>query len=134
METERALLRTVLEQMPAGVIIAAAPCGRFLLANRRLTAILGRAVPMAKNLQEYDHYRAVHPDGRPFGPQDYPLAQSLISGKHTREQDINFIRTDDSPAVIQVSAAPVRNAEGEIIAGVATYRDITARRAGRQGN
>ena len=97
LETERALLHTVLEQMPAGVIIAAAPSGRFLLANRQLAAILGRAVPMAKNLQEYDHYRGLHPDGRPFGPQDYPLAQCLISGKHTLEQEINFIRADGSP-------------------------------------
>ena len=128
LDTERALLRTVLEQMPAGVIIAAAPSGRFLLVNRQLAAILGHAVPMAKSLQEYKHYRGLHPDGRPFGPQDYPLAQSLASGKNTLEQEINFIRADGSPGVIQVSANPVRNAQGEIIAGVATYQDITARK------
>ena len=128
LDTERALLRTVLEQMPAGVIIAAAPSGRFLLANRQLAAIFGHAVPMAKSLQEYKHYRGLHPDGRPFDQQDYPLAQSLASGKKTLEQEINFIRADGSPAVIQVSANPVRNAQGEIIAAVATYQDITARK------
>ena len=128
LETERALLRTVLEQMPAGVIIAAAPSGRFLLANRQLAAILGRAVPMAKNLQDYDHYRGLHPDGRPFASQDYPLAHALTTGKKTIEKEINILRGDGSPAVIQVSAAPVRNTRGEIIAGVATYQDITARK------
>ena len=112
LETERALLHTVLEQMPGGVIIAAAPSGRFLLANRQLAAILGRPVPMAENLQDYDHYRGLHPDGRPFGPQDYPLARFLTSGKNTLEEEINFIRGDGSRGVIQVSAAPVRNAEG----------------------
>ncbi len=128
LETERALLRTVLEQMPAGVIIAAAPSGRFLLANRQLAAILGRAVPMAGNLQEYDHYQGLHPDGRPFGPQDYPLAHCLTSGQQTLDAEINFIRVDGSPGIMQVSAAPVRNTQGAIIAGVATYRDITARK------
>ena len=43
LDTERALLRTVLEQMPAGVIISEAPSGRFLLANQQLAAILGHA-------------------------------------------------------------------------------------------
>ena len=128
LETERALLRTVLEQMPAGVIIAEAPSGRFLLANRQMAAIIGRAVPMAKNLADYDHYRGLHPDGRRFGPKDYPLAHCLTSGEKILEQEINFIRADGSPGVIQVSATPVRNARGEIIAGVATYQDITARK------
>ncbi|MFI5330147.1 MAG: PAS domain-containing protein [Desulfobaccales bacterium] len=128
LETERALLHTVLEQMPAGVIIAEAPSGRFLLANQKMAAIIGRAVPLAKSLKDYDHYRGLHPDGRPFGPQDYPLAHCLTSGKQTLEQEINFIRADGSPGVIQMSASPVRNTRGEIIAGVATYQDITARK------
>jgi PAS domain S-box-containing protein len=118
----------VLEQMPAGVIIAEAPSGRFLLANQQMAAIIGRAVPLAKNLQDYDHYRGLHPDGRRFSPQDYPLAYCLTSGEKTLDEEINFIRADGSPGVIQVSATPVRNARGEIIAGVAIHQDITARK------
>lgn len=128
LETERALLHTILEQMPAGVIVAAAPSGRFLLANQQMAAIIGRAVPMAKTLADYDHYRALHPDGRPFSSKDYPLAHCLTSGEKTLEEEINFIRADGSQGVIQVSASPVRNAREEIIAGVATYQDITARK------
>ena len=128
LETERALLQTVLEQMPAGVIIAEAPSGRFLLANQQMAAIIGRAVPMAKNLQDYDHYRGLHPDGRPFASKDYPLAQCLTYGEKMLDEEINFLRADGSPGVIQISATPVRNAQGATIAGVATYQDITARK------
>ena len=74
--------------------------------------IIGVCIPMAA------------PSARKITP--WPIA--LTSGKKTLEQEINFIRADGSPGVIQVSAAPVRNAQGEIIAAVATYQDITARK------
>ena len=129
LETERALLRTVLEQMPAGVIIAEAPSGRFLLANRQMAAILGHAVPMAESLQDYTHYQGLHPDGRPFGPQDYPLAHCLDQpGRKLSRKRLISSGPTAPRRVIQVSATPVRNARGEIIAGVATYQDITARK------
>ncbi len=81
LETERALLRTVLEQMPGGVIVAEAPSGKFLLANQQLAAILGRPVPLADGLENYAHFHGLHPDGRPYEPQDYPLARCLSRGE-----------------------------------------------------
>ena len=128
LETERALMRTVLEQMPGGVIVAEAPFGKFLLANQQLEAIFGHPVPMADSLENYSHFRGLHPDGRPYEPQDYPLARCLIRGERFFEEEISIIRGDGARGVIQVSAAPVRNANGEIIAAVATYRDLTARK------
>jgi len=127
LETERALLRTVLEQMPGGVIIAEAPSGKFLLANQQLEAILGRPVSMADCLENYHHFQGLRPDGSSYRPQDYPLARCLTQGEKISEEEINIIRGDDSRGIIMVSAAPVHNANGETIAAVATYRDITAR-------
>ena len=44
LDGERALLHTVLEQMPAGLIVAA-PSGKLLLVNPQMEAILGRRYP-----------------------------------------------------------------------------------------
>jgi PAS domain S-box-containing protein len=132
LETERTLLHTVLEQMPGGVIVAEAPSGKFLLANQQLEAILGWPVPMADCLENYHHYQGLRPDGSPYQPHDYPLARCLTQGKKIFEEEINIIRGDDSPGFIQVSASPVRNRRGEIIAAVATYRDITAHKQGER--
>ncbi len=126
--TERALLRTVLEQMPAGIIIAEAPSGCFLLVNQQMEAILGHPVAMAGCLEDYSHFHELPREGHPLAPRDYPLAHALTDGAKTVDKEINIIRGDGSPAVIQVSAAPVRNRRGEIIAAVSTYRDITARK------
>jgi PAS domain S-box-containing protein len=127
LESERALLRTVLDQMPGGVIVAAAPSGRFLLANQQVAAILGGPVPFANSLENYAHFHGLHPDGRPYQPQDYPLARCLTMGETICEEEIAIIRDDGSRGVIQVNAAPARNRRGEIVAAVATYRNITAR-------
>ena len=125
LEAERALLRTVLEQMPAGVIIAAAPSGKFLLVNRQMQKILGHPVSLEASLETYSPYQAIHPDGRPLKPREHPLAQAISVGRAASEEPIDVIREDGAQRTLQVSAAPVRDRLGRIIAGVATFYDIT---------
>ncbi len=127
LESERALLPTVLDQMPGGVIVVEAPSGKLLLANQQVEVILGRPVPFADSRENYAHFQGLHPDGRPYEPQDYPLTRCLTRGENIFEEEIAIIRGDGSRGVIQVNAAPVRNCQGKSVAAVATYRDITAR-------
>src|SRR5208337_2962462 len=56
------------------------------------------------------------------------LQETQAWGERVSEEEFGFLRSDGSPEVVQVSAAPVRNRQGEIIAGMATYRDITGRK------
>ena len=127
LETERAFLRTVLEQMPAGVIIAAAPSGKFLLVNRQMEKILGHLVSLEDSLKNYLPYQAIHPDGRPYEPEECPLTQTISVGRAVSEEPIDVLREDGDRRTLQISAAPVRDRLGRIIAGVATYHDITER-------
>ncbi len=127
LEGERALLRTVLEEMPAGLIVAA-PSGKLLLGNPQMEAILGGPLSQDDGLEHYGLFLGRHGDGSPFARKDYPLACCLTRGELVSDEEFGFIRTDGSTGFVQVSAAPVRNRQGEIIAGVATYSDITGRK------
>jgi PAS domain S-box-containing protein len=127
LEGERALLRTVLEQMPAGLIIAA-PSGKLLLGNPQMEAILGRPLSQDDCLEHYALFLGRHGEGSPLAREDYPLACCLTRGERVSEEDLEFLRSDGSLGVVRVNAAPVRNRQGEIIAGVATYRDVTGRK------
>jgi PAS domain S-box-containing protein len=129
LEAERALLKTVLEQMPGGIIIAAAPSGKFLLVNRQMAKIFGHPVSQEDSLETYSHDRAFRPDGSSFKPGEFPLARAISVGQVVIEEEISFIREDGAFRTIQVSAAPVRDRLGRIIAGVGTYHDITEKRA-----
>jgi len=56
------------------------------------------------------------------------LQETQARGERVSEEEFGFLRSKGSAGVVQVSAAPVRNRQGEIIAGVATYRDVTGRK------
>ncbi len=126
LEGERALLRTVLEQMPAGLIVGA-PSGKLLLSNPQMEAILDRPLSQDDCLEHYALFLGRHGDDSPFARDDYPLSCCLTRGERVSEEEFEFLRSDGSAGVVQVSAAPVCNRQGEIIAGVATYRDVTDR-------
>jgi PAS domain S-box-containing protein len=128
LEAERALLRTVLEQMFGGVIVAAAPSGKFLWVNRQVSKILGRPVSPGDTLETHAHFKIIHPDGRTFQLSEYPLAQAISVGRRVTEEEVEIIRKDGTRRTLRVSAAPIRDRLGRIIAGAATYHDITERK------
>ena len=102
---ERARLETVLQQLPVGVVIADAASGKIVMANRQVDAAL---------------------DGtsRP----DDTLARAIRSGETVTADEYPVRRADGSVGLVRSSAAPVRDRDGRIIAGVMTIEDITSRR------
>jgi PAS domain S-box-containing protein len=128
LETQGKFLEAVLEQMPGGVLIAAAPSGKLILGNRQVEEIWRHPCLAAADNRECCRFQGFHADGRPYQPEEWPLARSINHGEVVSDQEIFLIRGDGSPGVISVSSAPIRNREGCIVAGVATSFDITARK------
>jgi transcriptional regulator with PAS, ATPase and Fis domain len=81
----------VLRQMPAAVVIADAPSGKIVFSNkasRRWTErVLGQRVPQElgqyRDLQERSNFQMLHPDGRSYEVEEWPLTRSI---KHVEEQ------------------------------------------------
>jgi len=126
-EDLRARLGTLLEQMPAGAMIADASA-RIILANHQAAALLKHPILFTETLEELGHYRARHADGRPYAPEDYPLARSAIHGELVRDEEVEYLLGDGTPAMLLVSSSPIRGADGSIVAAIATFADITARK------
>jgi PAS domain S-box-containing protein len=127
-EADRILLHTVVRQMPAGVIVAASPTGKLILGNEQVEQIFRHPFHASKNVAEYVVYRGFHPDGRPYRSEDWPLARTLMTGEVVRDEEIEILRGDGSRGIILASAAPVHDRQGEIVAGVVTFTDITERK------
>jgi PAS domain S-box-containing protein len=126
---ERARLRAVLRQLPVGVIIADAPSGKLVLGNDQLARIWWHSFTTADEVGEYAKHRAFHPkDGHPYTPNEWPLARAVAHGEIVRGEEIDFLRGDETRGTMSVAAAPIRDSDGRVIAGVAVFEDVTERK------
>jgi PAS domain S-box-containing protein len=123
-----ALLRAVVEQMPSGLAIADAATGQLLLHNEQAEVIWRRPWSEATVWEHAERSVGFHPDGRRYTPEEWPFARAVSEGELVAAEEIEIERGDGSRGVIEVSAAPVRDGKGKVVAGVATFDDVTARR------
>src|SRR5206468_10005399 len=69
------------------------------------------------------------PDGRPYEVADFPVMRALLRGEivHGEEMEIHNVARGEDLNIL-ASAAPVRR-DGEIVAAVSVFQDITELRA-----
>lgn len=128
-EAERPHLRPILDQMPVGVILAEAATGMLVYANRETERILGHPFVACTCSEEYSRWRALRPNGTPLPPRECPLARSLFLGEEIHGEEVVIARDDGVRITCLVNAAPLRSAEGQVVAGVVALSDISARKA-----
>jgi len=121
-------LMEVLRQMPAGVMIAEAPSGKLIMGNGRVAQIWRHEFLPSANVEEYRAYKGFHPDGRPYEPQEWPLARSITAGEVVTNEEIEILRGDGTRGALISNSAPIRDGCGRIVAGVVSFFDITERK------
>ncbi|MBD1934432.1 PAS domain S-box protein [Trichocoleus sp. FACHB-69] len=132
LEIERARFEAVLRQMPAGVMIADAASGKLVLANEQTKQIVGYGY---EQLLELEDYAAIIPseifrlDGQLYSPHEYPLARSLKTGEVVTNEEIAIHRDDGNCIFVNVNSAPILDNQGQIVAAVAIFQDVSEQQA-----
>ncbi len=129
---ERARLETVLEEMPAGVVIAEAPSGRLIQSNQEMARIWRHSFLASAEIAADNERQGFQEVGSPYAPLDWPISRSITTGEVVRDEEIEVLRGDGTRGVISVSSAPIRDRGGNVVAGVMTSIDITARKQGEE--
>jgi len=130
LEHEHGRLQAVIQQMPAGVIIAAAPTGDIIMVNDRVGEIL------QTDLRQPDgvvHLRlsARRPDGTMYAADEWPLTRSISTGEVVNGEEIVNTRPDGITGTLRVSSAPIYR--GQLIeAAVVILQDVTEERRRQQ--
>ncbi len=127
----QALLQAAIEQSPAGIIIADAPDATIRLANSAALGIRGTTKVPLTNIPVDRHpanWQTYHPDGSPYAAEDLPLSRAVLFGETTRNQDVIIRQPDGQERWVLGNAAPVRDQNGEVVAGVVVFPDITNRK------
>jgi PAS domain S-box-containing protein len=128
LEQEKRRLQAVIQQVPAGLIIAEAPSGRFLIQNDRVERILHHSYRPSSSVEEYEQYAGFRPDGRPYAPEEWPLARSIRTGETVTEEEVELRWPDGSQAWLSLSSTPIRNPAGIISSGILIFQDVTERK------
>jgi len=125
---ERARLDTIVQQMPAGLIIAEAPSGRLLRGNEQLEQILRRPFVASPNIAAYAEWQFASPSGVVLLPEEFPLARSILHGERVVGEPFRVTRGDGTRGFVTVSSTPILDRDGRIVAAVATVYDVTEQR------
>ena len=129
-DLEHRRLAAVLEQLPVGVHVAEAPSGRLAMGNAAVGEIWG-PVNASAHVDAYgDSYVGYHRGTRRrYESHEWPLSRALLHGEVINDEIIEVERPDGTHRLVSMSAAPVRDAAGTVLGGVATSTDVTEREA-----
>jgi PAS domain S-box-containing protein len=112
---ERERLAALVRQLPLGVIIAETSSRKLLFTNQRAQELLGAGA-----------------SERSIAGAHAELIHRALEGESTSGEEIAVVRADGSQGLVSLSAEPVRDAGGEIVAAVATLFDLTEHRRREQ--
>lgn len=116
-------LRAILDALPIGVVVCEAPSGRVLLGNGAVETIVRHPVLPSSDIAGHRDWEAYHDDGRRVEGTEYPVGRVLASGEPA-EGEYHYRRGDGTMAWVRLIAAPIRDAEGRMVAAVVGIVDI----------
>jgi two-component sensor histidine kinase len=121
-ERERILLKATVQAMPVGVLIVA-PDGSVLLVNRKALKIW--SAEQVQTFKDFTRVTRLRLDGTRYPPAQWPLARALREGIITEDEEAIHEAPDGTRIRVSISAAPVYDETGKLIAAVAAFFDVT---------
>ncbi len=121
LEQERALLETIVQQMPAGLVVMDA-LGKVVLSNDKTRKTMGAAADSPEDLAERARVIGFrHLNGEPYRAQELPGARSLHRGEVITDEEMVITRGDGKEATLLSSSSPLRDERGDIKGSVVTF-------------
>ena len=116
-------LDAVIDQMVDGVVITDEQ-GKLVMINPAGNALLGRTAPLAPDAPYPPLPPMYTPDGQPYPPDELPLVRAG-RGQVVIGAELVVQRPDRTPYILNVNAAPLRRADGQLSGALAVLRDVS---------
>src|SRR5690606_2720944 len=124
-----AQLQSVVHHLPTAIVVVEAATHRVILQNEKVASIWRRSRDAMEEERDLSRWGAIHPDGRPYSPDEWPLARTAASGEAIDGEELEILRGDGTRGVIRISSTPIRNDRGALVAAAATILDVTEERS-----
>ncbi len=117
-ETGRGTLQSVLNSLPAGVVVVDAITHQVTLSNEQANILLG--------LDKSVHFElAGIRENQDHLSDDFPAIQVLTSDEPLSLSDVLVRHADGTEVSLLINAAPIRNADGQVISAVSVFTDTS---------
>ena len=120
-------LRAILEQTPIGIIVADAPGGEIRFANSEAEHLMGHPLVGQPIAQGNVPYGPIDEQGRRRSAESSPLMRAVRRGYRTDRLVQRYRRPDGAVVMLEMAAAPIRDADGRVVQGATTFHDVTAK-------
>lgn len=127
LEHERAQLDSVIAQLPVGILIADAETRRLVGSNQLAADLIGLELSAGAPVSELERARLRTRDGHDVPLDELPLLRALRDGTAVDAELFVHERAGSPPRLLEVSASPVRGADGRVSAAVCLLHDVTER-------
>ena len=124
LEAQSLMLKLILQSVGEG-LIAADREGKFIIWNDSAKKLMGRDSASLPSDQWTHYYKVFLPDGvTPYPPERLPLVRALRG--ESVQVELMVEQPEHAESVfLEVTARPMKDAEGGLCGGVAVLRDIT---------
>ncbi len=126
--SERNRLQALMQALPVGVALVDAEGGN-VGSNAAFEQVWRGPRPATKSVSDYAAYKAWWADtGQPVQPEEWASARAVQEGETVIGQEMQIQRFDGTRAFVLNSAAPIRDAQGQIVGSAVAIMDITERK------
>ncbi len=126
-----AFLQAAFDHSQAGIAIADAPEGRIRYVNKAGLLISDKSEEELVKKVDYHKYvsswNIMHLDGTPYKEEEVPLARAVLFGEDVEEEFI-IRRNNLEDRYVLANAAPIKDSDNNIIAGIVVFLDITEKK------
>lgn len=131
-EEVRRIFNALMEYVPEGITITAAPGARPLYTSKYAEAwtgeLTGDASQDSPDADQKSIWNTYYPDGVSPVPQDeHPITRAERFGEVVEDEEM-MVKQGERDIALLCNAGPIRDGEGKIIGAVMTARDITERK------
>lgn len=131
LDREKALMSEILKQAPTGIVIAEAPSGKAMRANKMAKMIMGLDNVLSRSLEDHKPrgtFIFFHLDGTPYEFEEMPLVRSVLHAEVVTDEELIYVRKDGEKGVLNISSGPIFDREGKVIAAVGTFYEVAKNR------
>jgi signal transduction histidine kinase len=109
-EARRALLQTVIDELPSGVYLVSGCDARLVLANRAVTEVWGASWTYGQPMSDFlktNGIRVFHADGHPMALEDLATLRAVLTGVSVYHYQETIVHRDGTTLPVLVNAVAI---------------------------